>query len=92
MVGLSPDPPQKLAAFKAQLKLPYILASDSNRHIHAAYDARYFFGLLTRRLTYVIDSSGMIRKIVRGLVNPDKHVRECLEYFGTDGRFTNGAV
>lgn len=90
VIGLSPDSPEKLAQFKSKYRLPFILASDSNKHIHAAYDARYFFGLLTRRLTYIIDSKGFIRKIIKGLVNPEKHVRESLEYFSPADRSKTG--
>lgn len=40
------------------------------------------------RLPFILasDSKGVIRKIIKGLVNPDKHVRESLEYFSRPDR------
>jgi peroxiredoxin Q/BCP len=60
VIGVSPDPVDSHARFKEQLGIPFRLISDPNGDIASAYDARRRIGPKTRRITYIIDSAGMI--------------------------------
>jgi peroxiredoxin Q/BCP len=66
IVGVSPDPPEKLASFRQQHELPYPMLSDEDHAMAEAYGAwgtkknygREYEGLI--RSTIVIDDSGAV--------------------------------
>lgn len=68
VVGISPDPPEKLAAFRATEGLTFPLASDPDRTVLSAYGAygektlygRTVVGVI--RSTFVIDPEGRIER------------------------------
>ena len=68
VVGISPDPPEKLAAFRAKEGLTFPLASDPDRTVLSAYGAygekslygRTVVGVI--RSTFVIDAEGRIER------------------------------
>ena len=68
VVGISPDPPEKLAAFRANEGLTFPLASDPDRTVLSAYGAHGEKSLYGRtvvgviRSTFVIDAEGRIER------------------------------
>ena len=68
VVGISPDPPEKLAAFRAKEGLTFPMASDPDRTVLSAYGAygekslygRTVVGVI--RSTFVIDAEGRIER------------------------------
>ena len=66
VVGISPDPPEKLAKFRAKYDLPFVLLSDPDHAVAEAYGAwgekklygRSFMGIL--RSHVAIDRDGTI--------------------------------
>jgi peroxiredoxin Q/BCP len=66
VVGISPDPPAKLAKFRARDSLTITLASDADRSVLAAYGAfgeKKLYGKVVEgviRSTFVIDEDGRI--------------------------------
>ncbi len=66
VIGISPDPPAKLAKFREKYELPFILLSDPDRETAEAYGAwgekklygRSFLGIL--RTHVAIDEKGRI--------------------------------
>ena len=68
VVGISPDPPEKLAAFRAKEGLTFPMASDPDRTVLSAYGAygekslygRTVVGVI--RSTFVIDPEGRIER------------------------------
>jgi len=84
VVGISPDTPASHRKFKEKFSLPFILLSDPEKKVLAAYGAwgeKTMYGKKTMgviRSTYVIDEKGFIVKIFPK-VSPDKHVHELLE-------------
>lgn len=68
VVGISPDPPQKLADFRAAEGLTFALASDPDTQVLTAYGAhgekklygRTVVGVI--RSTFVIDAEGVIER------------------------------
>jgi peroxiredoxin Q/BCP len=68
VVGISPDPPEKLAEFRAQEGLTFPLVSDPDKSVLTAYGAfgekslygRTVVGVI--RSTFVIDAEGRIER------------------------------
>ncbi|MEW5825230.1 MAG: thioredoxin-dependent thiol peroxidase [Candidatus Bipolaricaulota bacterium] len=69
VIGVSPDAPEKLAAFRAKYDLPFVLLSDPERSVAAQYGAwgerklygRTFLGVL--RSHVAIDAEGRIAEL-----------------------------
>ena len=76
LVGISHDMPETLHRFRERHSIPFTLLSDPRRIVCRMYDAVYPFGLLTKRLSYFIDASGLIRHTSDNLLNPELHLRE----------------
>jgi thioredoxin-dependent peroxiredoxin len=79
VLGISPDPPGRLAEFRDRHKLNFPLLSDPDHAVHGAYGA---FGAKLRfgqpitgviRSTFVIDGHGKVAS-AEYRVNPDGHV------------------
>jgi peroxiredoxin Q/BCP len=79
VLGISPDPPERLAEFRERHKLNFPLLSDPDHAVHGAYGA---FGEKKRfgqqvtgviRSTFVIDGHGVVASAEYN-VNPDGHV------------------
>ncbi|MCL1593326.1 MAG: thioredoxin-dependent thiol peroxidase [Actinomycetia bacterium] len=68
IIGISPDDPEKLAAFKDEYKLPFDLLSDPDHVIATAFGAygtkknygREYQGII--RSTFVIDAAGTVEQ------------------------------
>ena len=60
MIGVSTDSVDSHARFRAELNVPFRLISDPDGEIARTYDARRRIGPKTRRITYIIDSAGVI--------------------------------
>ncbi|MFZ0493448.1 MAG: thioredoxin-dependent thiol peroxidase [Acidimicrobiia bacterium] len=84
VVGISPDPPSKLATFKQREHLTFPLLSDQDHEVAAAYGAwgmkrnygREYEGLI--RSTFVIDSVGTVSRVYRN-VKAKGHVDRLVE-------------
>ncbi len=83
VIGVSPDPPERHTKFKLKYNLPFVLLSDPEHRVLEQYGAwglkknfgREYYGVL--RVTYVIDSEGVIRKVYPK-VKPAEHSRQVL--------------
>ena len=85
VVGISRDGEVSHAKFAQKFSLPFILLSDPDRQVHAAYGAigeKKLYGKVTVgtvRTTYVLDGSGTVVYAKAG-VSPDKNPAEVLEF------------
>ena len=76
LVGVSHDSPETLNRFRQRYQLPFTMLSDPGRVVCRMYDAVYPFGLLTKRLSYYLDSQMVIRHTSDNLLNPSVHLSE----------------
>jgi peroxiredoxin Q/BCP len=84
VVGISPDPPEDLAAFRDEQGLTFPLLSDSDREVMTAYgaygekqqDGRTVTGVI--RSTFVVDEDGRIAEAMYD-VKATGHVARLLE-------------
>ena len=87
VLGISPDPPAKLARFRDRDALTFPLLSDPDHAVAAAYGAygeKKLYGKTTVgviRSTFVIDADGVIEKALYG-VRATGHVARLLAEIG----------
>jgi thioredoxin-dependent peroxiredoxin len=80
IVGVSLDTPEKHAAFAQAHQLPYPLVSDRDAKIATAYGVSRLGGWLpTKRVTFVIDKQGVVRKVIQSEFSIDRHIDEAIE-------------
>ena len=79
VVGVSKDTAESHASFKEQHKLSFPLVADPDKRIIKLYQAQGLLGLMTARVTYVIDKEGTIRGAFRhDFMDIGKHLTDAL--------------
>lgn len=71
VVGISPDGPEKHAAFREKYELPYLLLADPERKTIELYDVEGFLGV--RRATFLIGRDGYVRDAVLANLRVSRH-------------------
>ncbi len=64
--------------FAEKNSLPFPLLCDEGNVLRTQFGAPKVFGLLAGRVTYIIDSKGIIRHVFSDLLNAPQHVTEAL--------------
>lgn len=78
IVGISPDRASSHEKFAKDKQLPFPLLSDSDGSTRRAYGVKSTLGLISGRITFVIDEQGIIRHIYSSQIHPERHVKEAL--------------
>lgn len=79
VVGISSDSVDSHARFASRHRLPFTLLSDAGGQVRSAFGVPRSLGLLDGRVTYVVDTAGVIRHQFRSQSNIGKHVSTALE-------------
>ncbi|MBK9451724.1 MAG: peroxiredoxin [Bacteroidetes bacterium] len=80
VVGISADSVQSHEKFADHHRLPFTLLSDPDKAVHKLFGVeKGFLGLLSARVTFVIDPQGRICKTFDSLANFQGHVVESLK-------------
>ena len=77
VLGVSKDSASSHQNFISKYKIPFTLLSDPQKEVIKKYDTENKLGG-TKRISYLIDGKGMIRKIYLN-VKPELHAGEILE-------------
>ncbi|TVS07250.1 MAG: peroxiredoxin [Cyanobium sp. PLM2.Bin73] len=77
--GVSGDDAASHQRFAARHNLPFPLLVDRGNGLRKAFGVPAVLGLLPGRVTYVIDSSGVIRHVFNNLLDGPAHRREAIE-------------
>ncbi len=78
VVGVSRDDTASHTRFAAHHKLPFTLLSDAGGTVHALYGVQSHLGFLRDRVTFVIDRSGIVRKVFTSMIDMRGHVQSSL--------------
>jgi peroxiredoxin Q/BCP len=78
VVGVSQDDAASHARFAAHHKLPFTLLGDAGGTVHALYGVQTHLGFLRDRVTFVIDRSGIVRKVFTSMIDMRGHVQSSL--------------
>ncbi len=76
--GISGDNEESHRKFATNNQLPFPLISDNGNNLRKAFGVPNAMGIIPGRVTYVIDSNGIIRHIFNNLLNGPAHVNEAL--------------
>ncbi|MGP6207069.1 peroxiredoxin [Cuniculiplasma sp. SKW3] len=71
IIGVNSADVESHRKFKEKRNLPFTIISDRDRKIYRAYDVKA--GLISERVTYVIDKEGIIREVYNSQMNYMKH-------------------
>ena len=79
VIGISSDDAQSHAKFKEKYRLPFTLLSDVNNRVSELFKVkRDLFGLLPGRVTFIIDTKGIVRYKFDSRINIKKHIKESI--------------
>ena len=76
--GISNGGKESHLDFATKNKLQYPLLCDKNNQLRKTFGVPKKLGLIEGRVTYIIDSSGVIRHIFEDLLNGPAHIKEAL--------------
>jgi peroxiredoxin Q/BCP len=79
VVGISHDDHISHQKFSEKYNLPYTLLSDNKKQVSKAYQALYPFGLMTKRITYLIGQDGQIKAVFDSMLNADGHIQYMMK-------------
>jgi peroxiredoxin Q/BCP len=79
VVGVSADSSASHQAFAAHHRLPFVLLTDADGAVRKLYGVGKALGILDGRMTYVIDTHGIVRQVFSSRLNPTRHVAEALQ-------------
>jgi peroxiredoxin Q/BCP len=79
VVGVSTDSVEKLAKFKSEFNLPFVLLSDEKGTVADQYAGRIPVLGVANRATYVIGEDGVVSQIITGgdAIDPSTAVAAC---------------
>ncbi|MEN9205256.1 MAG: peroxiredoxin [Thermostichales cyanobacterium SZTDM-1c_bins_54] len=78
VIGVSSDSVSDHRAFANRYQLPFLLVSDRNNQVRQAYGVPPTLWILPGRVTYVIDSEGIIRHIFDSQLDFAAHKEQAL--------------
>ncbi len=79
VVGVSRDSAEDHAKFKANHRLPFRLLTDKGGAAAKRMGVKKTFGIIPGRVTFVIDTQGVVRLRFDSQMNAKKHVSDALE-------------
>lgn len=77
VIGVSSDSVDSHRDFAAKCDLPFTILSDAEAEVRRLYGVPSTFGL-PGRVTYIIDTKGIVRHVFSSQMNPRKHVDEAV--------------
>jgi peroxiredoxin Q/BCP len=90
-LGISPDAPDRQAAFVAKEALDYPLLSDPDRSIARAFGVKRPGPLFNRRMTFVIDTDRTVIDVIASETNMNAHADGALEALRSRRRWDCGS-
>ncbi len=79
VIGISSDSSESHNNFATECNVKFPLLSDRGGKVREMYGVRATLGLIPGRVTFVIDKSGVVRRIFSSQINPTRHVSEAIE-------------
>ena len=79
VVGVSTDSVEKLAKFKSEFNLPFILLSDEKGTVVEQYPGKIPVLGYANRATFVIGQDGVVKEVITGsdAIDPSSAVASC---------------
>ncbi len=79
VVGISADSVEKLAKFKSEFHLPFVLLSDEKGDVIEKYPGKIPVLGVANRATFVVGQDGIVKEIITGgdAIDPTSAVAAC---------------
>jgi len=78
VIGISGDSPESHQEFKEKYNLPFTLLSDEESKVQELFGVEdAFMGLVSGRVTFVIDMDGVVQYTFNSMSNAEQHVDEA---------------
>lgn len=78
IIGVSADSEASHTSFREKHGLPFPLIADTDKRVSKLYEARGLFGMMTSRITYIIDKNGVIRDATNHMMRVGEHLNTVL--------------
>jgi len=78
VIGVSSDSPESHQKFASKYSLPFTLLSDRGGKVRKLYGVPATLGLIPGRVTFVIDTAGVVRHVFNSQAQAARHVEESL--------------
>ncbi len=78
--GVSSDNESTHKKFTTTNNLPFPLLSDKNNMLRSAFKVPKTLGIIPGRVTYVIDSKGIIRNVFNNLLDGNAHISNTVNF------------
>ena len=78
VIGVSSDSVDSHHDFAVKCNLPFTILSDRGGRVRKLYGVPSSLGLIPGRVTYIIDTKGVVRHVFSSQTNPTKHVEEAM--------------
>lgn len=79
VVGISSDSVASHRRFATKEALPFLLLSDRGGVVRELYGVEKTLGIFPGRVTFVIDTAGVVRHVYSSQLRATRHTREALE-------------
>jgi len=79
VIGISADDVASHKSFATKYSLPFVLLADPSRTVHKKFGVGKELGIMTSRITFIVNEKGFIIKIFKDNINAKKHVTEALD-------------
>ncbi|HPE56641.1 MAG TPA: peroxiredoxin [Bacteroidales bacterium] len=84
IIGISSDSVETHLKFAKKYNLTFTLLSDEDNKVKMKFGiVDSFFGLISSRITFVVDKKGIIRNVFNSQINIKKHIRSALDALNT---------
>ena len=79
VIGVSDDSVRSHKGFAIKNRLPFDLLSDPGGSVRKLYGVSRTLGIISGRMTYVIDREGIVRLVFSNQLSMGSHVRQALK-------------
>jgi thioredoxin-dependent peroxiredoxin len=83
VLGVNAGGLKSYQAFVNKYMLPFKLLVDKDDNVRQLYGVPSTLGIISSRVTYVIDKKGIIRHIFSSQFQPEKHIEEAISVLRT---------
>jgi thioredoxin-dependent peroxiredoxin len=78
VIGVSSDSEESHQRFASKYHLPFLLLSDKDGAVRKLFGVPTTMGILPGRVTYVIDTQGIVRHVFNDMFHAQRHITEAL--------------
>ena len=79
VLGVSSDTLESHKSFATHHGLPFLLLSDKDGKVRKLYGVQSTIGIIPGRVTFIIDTKGVVRHVFNSQFHPEKHIEEALK-------------